>query len=99
MRILIISIFSGILDWISGAISNGVGPGVNTFATNFFQCLEQGPRFVYNDLDLEHKQPENITTTTEPATPRIISGYISYLEIHSITTRVLCGTKAHFICF
>ena len=59
---------------------------LNTFATNFFQCLEQGPRFVYNDLDLEYKQPENVTTTTEPATPRIISGNIFYLKINSIAT-------------
>ena len=58
---------------------------LNTFATNFFQCLEQGPRFVYNDLDLEYKPPAKIITTTEAATPRTISGNIFYPKIPSIT--------------
>ena len=65
----------GILDWISGAISNVVAPGVNTIATNVLQCLEQGPRIVYDELDLDYKTPKPaIPTTTIRATERTISG-------------------------
>ena len=59
-------------------ISNVVAPGVNTIATNVLQCLEQGPRIVYTELDLDFKTSKpTIPTTTVRATERTISGMIT----------------------
>ena len=58
-------LFLALLDTISGAIESVLSP-VNTVATNVMQCLDRGPRIIYNELDLETKTQTPIERTTPP---------------------------------
>ena len=56
---------------------DGLTNGASTFATNFFQCLEKGPRIVYTPLDFELPplpKTTKTTTTEQPAAAAIVSG-------------------------
>ena len=66
----------GVFGVISALVDSFTN-GASTFATNFIQCLEKGPRIVYTPLDFE--LPPLPTTTTTPTTEQpaaavIVSG-------------------------
>ena len=66
---------SGIVNSIASAVSDITSSslaGLNTFATNVLQCLDNGPRILYEPLDFEYLS--NIPTTTEAAIVRTITG-------------------------
>ena len=56
---------------VSDMASSGLS-GLNTFATNVFQCLENGPQILQEPLDFEYLN--KIPTTTEAAIVRTILG-------------------------
>ena len=70
-------ISSGFFDWLSDILSNVLSPTLNTYGTNFLQCLDQGPRILYTPLDLELNTPKpGIARVVETTTQTIIEGKI-----------------------
>ena len=57
-------LFAGFLNVVSEATSNILSP-LNTFATNFLQCWEEGHAFIYSPLDFERKTTIPVERTTE----------------------------------
>ena len=77
---------SALLDTISEAIANVLSP-VNTIATNVMQCLDQGPRIIYNELDLETKTQKPVERTTPPPTENLETLQRVSLSIQKVTGR------------
>ena len=74
-NLLFLLILSGIFDWLADILSNFLSPTLDTFGTNFLQCLDQGPRILYTPLDLELNTPKpGIARVVETTTQTIIEG-------------------------
>jgi hypothetical protein len=78
-------LFSALLEIISEVIANILTP-VNTIATNVMQCLDRGPRIIYDELDLKTKTQKPIERTTPPPTEviqraSVVSGIYNHMSI------------------
>ena len=64
----------GILDFMSQAATS-LTSGLNTYATNALQCLDQGPQILYTPLDFELPKPVSTTTVSSNIeTEKVVSG-------------------------
>ena len=68
----------GVFDWLAGIVSDFLSPAMNTLGTNILQCLDEGPRIIQTQLDLELNTPKPGIVRTTPETiesaVRTISG-------------------------
>ena len=73
-----ISIDVGLFDWLAGLVSDFLSTSMNTLGTNILQCLDEGPRIIQTQLDLELNTPKPGIVRTTPETiesaVRTISG-------------------------
>lgn len=80
---------NSIAQAVSGIASSGLS-GLNTFATNALQCLDNGPRILYEPLDFEYLN--NIPTTTEAAVVRTILGNYPNNDLTFRKSRIISPT-------
>ena len=73
---------------ISEILASVLSP-VNTIATNVMQCLDRGPRIIYNGLDLEIRTQKPIERTTPPPAvvlqrAAVVTGRYKQMHIQSM---------------
>ena len=58
----------GLFDWLAGLVTDFLSPAMNTLGTNILQCLDEGPRIIQTQLDLELNTPKPGIVRTTPET-------------------------------